>query len=130
MQSVVDDSVDVVFDNIGVAGTADKAMHAIRPGGTFILLTGGGKGSLSKHPKDGVKQLESGIYTPSGNALDSLATWFDSGVLHPHTFQTFGLAEVPSAFTRSLGHGVFGKISIAPDRALASEQFSNFSLMI
>lgn len=110
-------SVDVVFDNIGNAGTADKAMGAIRPGGFYMLLTGGGKGTLSKHPKEGVKQIESGIFEPRGDALDELAGWFDSGLIQPHVLQSFGLSEVPAAFTRSLGHGVIGKISIVPDRA-------------
>jgi len=114
-------SVDVVFDNIGGAGTADKAMPSIRPGGAFMLLTGGGKGTLSKHPKEGVKQFESGIFNPSGDALDALAGWFDSGLLRPHTFQSFGLSEVPAAFTRSLGHGIIGKISIAPDKTFVSK---------
>jgi NADPH:quinone reductase-like Zn-dependent oxidoreductase len=114
-------SVDVVFDNIGGAGTADKAMPSIRQGGTFALLTGGGKGTLSKHPKEGVTQFESGIFTPSGDALDALAGWFDSSLLRPHTFQSFGLSEVPAAFTRSLGHGIVGKISIATDKTFVSE---------
>lgn len=116
-----DDSMDVVFDNIGAAGTADKAMPSIRPGGTFMLLTGGGKGKLSKHPKRGVTQIESGIFNPSGEALDALAGWFDSGALRPHTFQTFGLPEVPAAFNQILGHGIIGKMAIVPDKALADE---------
>lgn len=113
------DSVDIVFDNIGGAGTADKAMPCIRPGGTFMLLTGGGKGSLSKRPKEGVKQVESGIFNPNGEALDALAGWFNSGLLHPHTFQSFGLSEVPAAFNRLLGHGIIGKLTIVPDKSFA-----------
>lgn len=119
-QALSNNTVDVVFDNIGSAGNADKAMPYIRPGGTFALLTGGGKGTLSRHPKHGVKQFESGIFTPDGSALDELAAGFDSGALHPHTFKTYGLSELPEAFTRILGHGVFGKIAIAPDEPLAS----------
>lgn len=123
-QALSNNSVDVVFDNIGNAGNADNAMRTIRPGGTFVLLTGGGKGTLSKHPKQGVKQFESGIFTPSGNALDELAAGFDNGALHPHTFQKYGLSAVPEAFTRILGHGVFGKIAIAPDESFASEELA------
>jgi len=122
--TLANNTVDVVFDNIGSAGNADKAMHAIRPGGVFVLLTGAVKGTLSKHPKQDVKQFETGIFTPSGSALDELAAGFDAGSLRPHTFQKFGLSEVPEAFTRILGHGVLGKISIVPDEALTSEELS------
>lgn len=125
--SLKNSSVDVVFDNIGVAGTADKAMNAIRPGGTFMLLTGGGKGTLSKHPKAGVKQIESGIFTPSGDALDVLAAWFDSGTIHAHTFETYNLSAVPEAFTRSQGHGILGKIAIAPDQTF---EFGESSIIV
>jgi len=118
-----DNAVDIVFDNIGVPGNADKAMHVIRPGGTFILLTGGGKGALSKKPKDGVKQFETGIFKPNGPALDTLAAGFDSGALRQHTLQKFRLSEIPEAFNRVLGHGVFGKIAIAPDEALLMRDF-------
>ena len=34
------DTVDVVFDNHGAPGTADKAMPVIRAGGVFIFLPG------------------------------------------------------------------------------------------
>merc|ERR1712122_178470 len=34
------DTVDVVFDNLGFPGTADKALRTIRSGGTFLLLPG------------------------------------------------------------------------------------------
>ena len=41
--SLPDDSVDIVYDNYGAPGTADKAMHAIRIGGVFLVMdTGGG----------------------------------------------------------------------------------------
>ena len=43
--SLPDDSVDIVYDNYGARdpGTADKAVHAIRIGGVFLVMdTGGG----------------------------------------------------------------------------------------
>jgi len=115
------DTVDVVFDNIAAVGTADKAMHAIRPGGTFVLLTGGGKGQLSKDPKEGVTQIHFGIFAPEGGeTLDLFAKGFDEGKLHPHTFDTYGLAEVPQAFTRQMGRGLIGKIAVVPDKKILS----------
>jgi len=127
---LTNNTVDVVFDNIGASGTADGAMHAIRPGGTFVLLTGGGKGTLSKQPKEGVKQIATGIFTPSGSGLDTLADAFDKGLLRPHTFQTYGLSEVPQAFSRSLAHGVFGKIAVAPNNVTGIARASEESALI
>lgn len=48
-----DDSVDVVYDNIGLKGTASKALAKIRKGGTYLLLPGGGGGTLSNKTKPG-----------------------------------------------------------------------------
>ena len=54
------DTVDVVYDNYGAPGTADLAMPKLRAGGTFIFLPGK-NGALSKHPKEGVKQINYGL---------------------------------------------------------------------
>jgi NADPH:quinone reductase-like Zn-dependent oxidoreductase len=56
--ALADDSVDAVFDNYAGNGTADRAMPALRSGGTYLLLPhGNGQGALSKHPKPGVRQI-------------------------------------------------------------------------
>jgi len=114
-----EDSVDVVFDNFGRQGTADKAMHAIRSGGVFMILMGGNGGQPSRSPKAGVHQVPSCRTKNMGTeGLDTLAKLFDAGKLQPHTMSpTYGLAEVPQAFTRLLSHGVLGKIAIVPTTA-------------
>ena len=63
-----DNSVDIIFDNIGLPGTADKAMHAIKAGGVYALLSGGGQGKLSDHPKEG--PYVSTIVTDSSSDTD------------------------------------------------------------
>jgi hypothetical protein len=35
--SLPDDSVDIVYDNYGAEGTADRAMRTIRPGGMYLM---------------------------------------------------------------------------------------------
>merc|ERR1719424_254931 len=107
-----DNSVDIVFDNIGMPGTADKAMHAIRPGGTYAVLSGGGGGKISDNPKADVKQIEYAGVKPNTADLEQLAKFFDSRAVLPVMAFTYDLADVPAAFTRSLGHGVFGKIAM------------------
>merc|ERR1719335_1456248 len=111
-----DNSVDVVYDNFGLPGTADKAMHAIRKGGVFMILPGGNKGQPSAHPKQGVRQVANcRTKNLDPEALNVLAQLFDAGKLLPHTMSpTYGLAEVPQAFTRLLSPGVIGKIAITP----------------
>lgn len=111
-----DDSVDVVYDNFGLPGTADKAMHAIRKGGVFMILPGGNKGQPSVHPKEGVRQVANCRTKDLGpEALNILAKLFDAGKLQPHTMSpTYGISEVPQAFTRLLTAGVVGKIAIVP----------------
>jgi len=111
-----DDSVDVVYDNFGLPGTADKAMHAIRKGGVFMILPGGNRGQPSANPKAGVRQLANCRSKDLGpEALDVIAKLFDEGKLQPHTMSpTYTLSEVPQAFTRLLTPGVVGKIAIVP----------------
>jgi hypothetical protein len=60
-----DNSVDIVYDNYGADGTADKAMPKIRSGGVYLLMPHGecfvSKSQkppcLSAHPKPGVSQV-------------------------------------------------------------------------
>merc|ERR1719473_587721 len=58
-----ENSVDVVIDNIGLKGTADKAMRTLKQGSVYVLLPGGGGGAISKKPKAGVRST-SGTRTP------------------------------------------------------------------
>jgi len=108
------DSVDVVFDNFGVPGTADKIMHAIRPGGTFLVLMGGNGGTISDSPKEGVDQVT--FYGGFGTTeLDYMKDQFEAGSLSPRVIQpVYKISEVPEAFTRSKSHGLFGKIAVVP----------------
>jgi len=115
---LADDSVDIVVDNYGEKGAADKAMRALRSGGVYILLPGGGGGSLSKHPKAGVTQLNYGLTTSGDHAtLDTLAAHFDSGALRAHIFAQVPLAQAAQAFALSKAGTVAGKIAVVVDDA-------------
>lgn len=111
---LADDSVDIVYDNLGLKGTADKAMHSIKSGGTLLILTGGGGGDVSKHPKAGVKQIKFGFSSASKKEFDQLAELFDAGKIKPHVFASYGLGDTAKAWAALRGHGVLGKISIVP----------------
>lgn len=115
------DSVDVVFDNFGVPGTADKIMHAIRPGGTFLVLLGGNGGTISDSPKEGVNQVSFGFATFGTDELDYMKHEFEAGTLSARVMQpVYALSSVPDAFTRLRSHGVLGKIGIALSDATAT----------
>lgn len=114
-QALVDyleeDSVDIVFDNFGVPGTADKIMHAIRPGGSFQVLFGGNGGRISENPKEGVNQF-SCMY---GHHMDSLKSMFEQEMVSARVMDpVYKLSEIPEAFTRSVSRGVRGKIAVVP----------------
>lgn len=116
--ALADDSVDIVFDNFGAKGTADKIMHSIRSGGTFLVLMGGNGGTISKHPKAGVRQVPFGVSTAARKELDTLKGLFESGKLQPRTMQpTYSLSEVAEAFTRLRSSGVLGKVAVVPGKA-------------
>jgi len=104
-------TVDIVYDNFGAPGTADRAMPKLKAGGTFVFLPGK-NGALSKHPKPGVKQINYGLMTPSVETLDELLGMYLSGALKPHVQASFLLANVSGAFEVSAGRGVVGKLAI------------------
>eukprot|EP01062_Namystynia_karyoxenos_P070615 TRINITY_DN65974_c0_g1_i1.p2 TRINITY_DN65974_c0_g1~~TRINITY_DN65974_c0_g1_i1.p2 ORF type:complete len:336 (+),score=149.37 TRINITY_DN65974_c0_g1_i1:80-1087(+) len=111
--ALADDSVDIVYDNYGAKGTADKAMAKIRSGGTYLLLPGGGGGKISDHPKAGVKQINFGLTDSSDHAqLDELKALFDQGKLRAHVQHRYSFDQVPAAFTFSASGQVVGKIAI------------------
>lgn len=114
-----DDSVDLVFDNIGLQGTADKAMHAIKVGGTYLVLQGGDGGKISDHPKDGVKQIPFGLQSSGRTEMEYAASLMDAGSLRVNIFASYGLHEVKQAWAALRGHGVLGKISIDPSNTTA-----------
>lgn len=124
-----DNSVDAVFDNFAGDGTADRAMPKIRKGGVFLLLPHGNcKGSLSKHPKAGVRQINFGnVNQKSPATLDLMATWFDAGKLKIDRGSTPGVQHVYSfedareAFGVVASGHVHGKIAMTPEPRSTSD---------
>lgn len=108
-------SVNVVYDNYGAKGTADKAMPSLSPnGGVYLLLPGGEDGALSKHPKAGVKQMSFGLMVPSLARLNTVKSFFEDGSLKAHVDQVFDFDHIGDAFAFSRSGQVVGKIAIVP----------------
>ena len=110
--TLANDTVDVVYDNYGAKGTADKALRVLRKGGVFIFLPGKGA-AVSKHTKDGVKQINFGLVDSSDyRDLDALTSMVTQGQLKPHVQEIFTLDDLVSAFNVSLAGKVVGKLGI------------------
>ena len=63
------DSVDIVYDTVGVNGSAQKAMRAIKLGGWYISIAG----ELAPNPKAGVKQQFIHNWPKNASTLDEIA---------------------------------------------------------
>ena len=116
-----DDSVDAVFDNYGGKGTADKAMSKLRAGGIYLLLPGGGGGTISPHPKPGVRQISFGDVDDHDHAtMDRLAAMFDAGKIAINRGPVSGIQRAYTwrdgwkAYDDVAGGKVLGKIAIGP----------------
>jgi NADPH:quinone reductase-like Zn-dependent oxidoreductase len=104
-----DDSVDVVYDNIGLPGNADAAMRALRPGGWLVMI----QGDLSPNPKPGVSQARLLCKANDYRLLDTLAAMVDAGNLtHVRVQQAFPLAQVGEAYDELASGKVVGKIAV------------------
>lgn len=111
--TLADDSVDLVIDNHGARGVADVALRTIRSGGVYILLPGGGGGSLSKKGKQGVTQINYGLTTSAEHAgLDLLKDLFEQHKLRAHVFGSFTLETASEAFALSKAGHVVGKVAV------------------
>lgn len=109
---LADDSVDLVFDNFGANGTADRAMHAIRAGGAILVVFGGNGGTISKHPKDGVRQINFMMESAGTKEFSMVTQLYDEGKLQPITAAVYGFEDVPRAWTDKLAGGFLGKLVI------------------
>eukprot|EP00040_Diaphanoeca_grandis_P018811 m.98994 g.98994 ORF g.98994 m.98994 type:complete len:371 (-) comp27120_c1_seq1:124-1236(-) len=125
-----DNSVDIVYDNYGAQGTADKAMRVLRTGGTYLLMPHGecfvsksqAPPCLSANPKPGVRQINyvtGPDYAAYGlMGLQEMKTLFEANQLSAHISKSFALSNASAAFEFSAGKGQggvndhVGKISI------------------
>ena len=84
--TLANNSVDVVLDNLGFPGTADKALRVLRSGH---------EGTFSPNTKAGVTQVNFGLMQSITADLEALAGLFDQGSLKTKNTQSFNLADTP-----------------------------------
>lgn len=108
-------SFDVVYDCVGEAGTGDRAVAKLRPGGAYVTITGAlASGPL---PPDTTQAMFINSDTNLGSAplLEELARLQEAhgAVRMPKIDSTFGLDGVKQAFARVQTRHTAGKVSIA-----------------
>eukprot|EP00750_Incisomonas_marina_P005971 INCI14261.1.p1 GENE.INCI14261.1~~INCI14261.1.p1 ORF type:complete len:329 (-),score=51.57 INCI14261.1:127-1113(-) len=105
-----DDSVDVVYDNIGLPGNADAAMKSLRTGGHLVMI----QGDLSEHPKPGVSQTRLLCKADDYHLLDTIADMVNVGnISDVRLQQSFPLASIGEAYNEQASGSVVGKVAIA-----------------
>lgn len=121
-----DDSVDVVYDNYGTEGTGDRAMHAIRKGGAYLMLPHGGcylnksqaYPCTAANPKDGVANInvitDDWFSDPAKalTSLDELKGFFEAGRIQTRVMQEFALRETREAYVAVAEGHVHGKVAV------------------
>lgn len=111
-------SVDVVFDTVGIAGTGDLAYDLLKDGGSFATLLSRGvasKAVASKRPS--IKQETFMLSQIQTSYLDTLKNFIDAGKLRSHIEKTFTISQTAAAFNASMAGHTAGKISVVPDGA-------------
>jgi NADPH:quinone reductase-like Zn-dependent oxidoreductase len=117
---VPDNSLDLVYDNLGFAGSSDHAMDKLRFGGTLVII----QGDLSKHPKPGVAQYRftlgetNSTYVHYHN-LDRLRSLVDAGQLKPRVQQAIALEDIGRAYALSHSGHVVGKVAVVMNATMA-----------
>ena len=107
------DSVDVVYDNYGAPGTAELAMRCLKgAGGVFLFLPGKG-GSLSRHPKPGVKQVNYGMFSSAPSTYAALGELLKAGRVRTVVQARYALEQVPAAFSACAEGHVVGKLAVS-----------------
>jgi len=105
---VGNDTVDIVYENLGLAGTADQGLAKVRDGGLFVYIAG----NAPTKSKPGVAVQYFLCDSSDYRHLDALKEVVDAGKYQPVVQATFALADVAKAFdTLSAGH-IVGKIAI------------------
>merc|ERR1712194_120615 len=99
---------DIVYENIGIPGTADKALAKIKSGGLFAYIAGDGP----TKPKAGV-QVESYLCDSSSyKFLDAIKEVVDAGKFKAVVHSTYTLTDLSKAFIDESAGGTIGKRKI------------------
>ena len=77
--TLANNSVDMVVDNLGFPGAADKVLRVLRTGVVYIVLPNADGSTLSLNIKTGVTHISSGLVQPNTVDLMTVSSYFDDG---------------------------------------------------
>lgn len=106
---VPNDSVDVVFENLGASGTADKGLAKVKPGGVYVYIAG----DAPTHTKAGVSVDFCLTDSSHYSHLEAIAQVANAGKLKPIIDTIYPLSQIGDAFARGATGHTLGKIAIS-----------------
>eukprot|EP00746_Dinoflagellata_sp_MGD_P014859 gnl/MRDRNA2_/MRDRNA2_132770_c0_seq1.p1 gnl/MRDRNA2_/MRDRNA2_132770_c0~~gnl/MRDRNA2_/MRDRNA2_132770_c0_seq1.p1 ORF type:complete len:397 (+),score=70.01 gnl/MRDRNA2_/MRDRNA2_132770_c0_seq1:155-1192(+) len=111
-----DQSVDIVYDCVGIPKTGDQAFPKLREGGKYVTLQ---KRSLATVASE-LKRPDVKQYSPlciincvHHEKLEQVGKMVDAGHLHVHLDQIFGFSDIRMAVNHSISGHSTGKSAIA-----------------
>eukprot|EP00927_Polykrikos_kofoidii_P070246 TRINITY_DN662_c0_g1_i4.p1 TRINITY_DN662_c0_g1~~TRINITY_DN662_c0_g1_i4.p1 ORF type:complete len:366 (-),score=63.05 TRINITY_DN662_c0_g1_i4:131-1228(-) len=116
-------SVDVVYDCVGLPGTGDHAFDLLKKHGHFATLLPSGKASWSKRLRRRDVYQSAPMCTGSCSnfdRIDAIAAMVGQGKLRVHIDKHFGLEDVKSAFQASIGGHTVGKVVLQVSKNLSA----------
>jgi NADPH:quinone reductase-like Zn-dependent oxidoreductase len=105
---LANNSIDMVYDNYGAEGSAEKAMNVLRPGGYLVMIAG----KLAPKAKEGVKQYHITCEAGNHDQLDQMKEFFEQGKMVTRVQQSFWLEDIGAAYTTNGGGNVVGKLAV------------------
>jgi NADPH:quinone reductase-like Zn-dependent oxidoreductase len=115
---VADDSVDVVYDCVGQAGSGDRAMAKLRDGGYYVTIAGG-EGSKPRPGRHQAGFINSDTNLDNVQLLDALANFSRADQLRMPHLDVFSLAQSADAFAHMNAPDRVGKTVISVRNATA-----------
>lgn len=106
---VPNDSVDVLYENLGQPGTADKGLDKVRSGGVYTYIAG----SKPSKTKAGVEIDFFLTDSTDYKFLDAIKAVVEAGGLKPVIQKTYPLAQTAQAFVDESTKGIVGKLAIS-----------------
>lgn len=111
-------SAKIIFDTVGIAGTAELAYKILDDGGSFITIAGALAPDAVAKSRPSVKQQFFLTDSTDYRNLDMLAVMVEGGELVPVIDRSFSTSEIAAAFNYSAQHKTLGKSSVVPSSSV------------
>lgn len=117
-EALGENSVDVVFDTVGMAGTGRHAETVLRANGTFVTTL---PDSTSPSTRPDVRQVFVSLSDVGTTYLDTLTSMVDAGNLSAAIQVTYPLEDISQAIAHSKAGHTVGKVALSVGGAVAAE---------